>query len=55
LHQQQYSSRIATAAASAFFPSAKTHGNRRVAVLFNLLHFFRIRRCGAWSEEKEPQ
>jgi thiosulfate dehydrogenase len=37
-----YSSRIAPAAASAFFPSSKTHGNRRIAVLFSLLHFYRI-------------
>jgi thiosulfate dehydrogenase len=37
-----YSSRIAPAAASAFFPSSKTRGNRRIAVLFSLLHFYRI-------------
>jgi thiosulfate dehydrogenase len=42
--QSRYSSRIAAAAASPFlFRSGKTHGNRRVAVLFSQLHFFRIR------------
>jgi hypothetical protein len=32
-----------------FFAPRKTRGNRRVAVLFNLQHLFRI----AWSEAKD--
>jgi hypothetical protein len=38
-----------------FFPAGKTRGNRRVAVLFNLQHFFRIRLGIACSEGKESR
>jgi len=35
------------------FSPGKIRGKRRVAVLFNLRHFYRICKRSAWSEGKE--